>query len=534
MESSSSSSVFQPVLERTKTLLKVPFQALFQPAELEQDLHSKPLGKRVFWIHIVLTLVFYTVLTLALASVFKGEPDRWTGSLWIGIGIYLVSLLVAFVFGGVFKRDSHLSFLIGTYWGWIFGLLLFGMLATAQKNEEIHEIIILAWFPLFLAVSGALIANVRGRTGGIRVASYLVIAVIAGFLVMFFINQKQNATLVYMEGRNTGRGLLLLSFPKLKFDFSKIFLKVSTESVTYAVEREAESAPLILVNTLDSWTISESLLRSALKKNPTVREPAPQVMGKLTNLKVVGDPTDWNFSDVDRPRELFTAIEGVVGSDEELIKLAAEAAQRGVAVTIDGEQYVENYANTQLTFENENRFMDSWEKGQITVAEGSVSVPAINGLTFTVTEKGISLLRRDSQGVVTKSAQIPGTQVVSALMLGASRLYVQTDQAFQAFGIEHNGLAPLWRQAEQSWLRSVWGSYSSARLYERKRGSRAVLVGNSIYSISPSGYLFALAAEDGSLMFRRPLYDFTALNELGPIEWTGKSFNYAAICSSSL
>ena len=144
MESSSSSSVFQPVLERTKALLKVPFQALFQPAELEQDLHSKLLGKWVFWIHIVLTLVFYTVLTLALASVFKGEPDRWTGSLWIGIGIYLVSLLVAFVFGGVFKRDSHLSFLIGTYWGWIFGLLLFGMLATAQKNEEIREIMIAA------------------------------------------------------------------------------------------------------------------------------------------------------------------------------------------------------------------------------------------------------------------------------------------------------------------------------------------------------------------------------------------------------
>ena len=472
MESNSSSSVSRPLFKRIGTLLRVPFQALFQPAELEKSFAEKSMRKRILWIHLALSLAFYTVLTLSLKLFFSGSGVL-VAAFFSSVGIYLVVLVIALVFGGIFKRDTYLSFVIGTCWGWFYGAFILSIVALSDSvMQPTRDIVISSSFPLTLAVVGALICNVRGRTGGIVYASYFITLIVAIFLAFYLSSFDNIVDIKYFEGRDTGHEVMLFSIPEIKYEFNGILFFSSYErSDNYWIElKQAKDGVISKTdNPYQLTKINMVALDAFLKSKQKLDLLTPEIRDKLAALEV--EPTS----------SLNEEIKKALGDNSFFLSLPVSNFKKIInASSINGEIHIENKNKPAYLFDEEI------EKGFIVIRK-----------------KPSSATQEKSPQGFQKPTKIAGTKILNNIMLGSDKVFVQTDKEAQMFIIKDNEISPLWNLSDKTQLQSLKGLI-------REDNNSLFVVGNVIYLISPSCDLLGVSAADGSLLFTRPLYNIAA------------------------
>ncbi len=167
--------------------LKVVFQVFFQPKRLEMYLSQNPRArKRLAWAHLAVALAWY-VLCFLFCFIFY-ESLGWSFALVPTLVIYAFVILVAFFCGGIFKRDSVLSTMVGIYWSIIINLwwlVGYGLSMTGFLGYDNQDIIASSMIFLIIISIFAMVANLYEKTKGIKYASAFALAAsIIGAIIM--------------------------------------------------------------------------------------------------------------------------------------------------------------------------------------------------------------------------------------------------------------------------------------------------------------------------------------------------------------
>src|ERR1035438_6942930 len=126
-----------------RSLLRIPFQAFFQPRVLENYLNgvSSRRKKLIAWGHVLLaTLWFGAYGSLIALFPLKFQIDEGDGvqyGIFSSLAIYAASLLTLLVCCGLFKRDSVLGLICATYFS-VFTSLLWVL--TLQVAGSTHDL----------------------------------------------------------------------------------------------------------------------------------------------------------------------------------------------------------------------------------------------------------------------------------------------------------------------------------------------------------------------------------------------------------
>ena len=497
MESNSSSSVSRPLFKRIGILLRVPFQALFQPAELEKSLAEKSMRRGVLWIHLALSLAFYTVLTLSL-KLLIGTSDALVVAFYSSISIYLITLVIALIFGGVFKRDSLLSFVIGIYWGLGFFAALLIFFAIVDNTEiqfrAIRAIIGITSLLWMIAIPIALIANVRGRTGGILYISAFIIGLVllpAGVYKIYkvYSELQLKPSLRKFKGHDTKHELIVITIPDhLEFNYEKLLGWDSADitSMTYYLEppKSNDISLVIIPKMTNLITIDMDAIDSYLDQTQQSSQLTQKIRNKLASFELIAD-------DINEKNEQLMQI---FGNNSDLLKLIYDNTlpfKYRAAVKINGEIYLENNDNSSLSIDKEE-----W----ILINENKTS--SSKRIHITRTEQKITLKQEDTNNGTRKPVDIAGKRVVNAMLIKHDKLFVQTDQEAKAFKIDNNGLIFSWTHPA-----GMISSTSSEDIVETK----ALMIDDIIYTISPSGSLFGVTVDGKKVSTKEPLYNIYAL-----------------------
>ena len=142
---------------------KTAFQVFFHSNTLENELQQSSQSlKRVIEKHLMFSLLWYLLSFLILHFSYElfglAEDDytKWSIPLGLFPLISLYTVLMTFFWGGVFKRDYILRFIVGTYWSFVICLffLLLLYLFPNIRNHSIMSTVLFLVTGLICALAG--------------------------------------------------------------------------------------------------------------------------------------------------------------------------------------------------------------------------------------------------------------------------------------------------------------------------------------------------------------------------------------------
>jgi hypothetical protein len=497
---------------RQMNFLSYPFQAFFQPLELEAFLGKSPaIRKRVAWTHVALAVgwfaIWVTVTYLLAINRINRVEEPWRAIFSfsiVAIILYASTLIISFASGGLSKRDSLVTFVVSTYWSFIisfFAFLLFRVLN--QASGQTADLLATAFVPLTIIIVAGIVVNLHGKTRGFRPAALLALAV-AISIVLVCQGEQLVVTMRRYQGLKSNQRMVVIEGYYPGFEFSGLFPFTSKKPVSTLLEFN-ENSPTYVLKTSHSLPPDQSAVFYRLTEQSLVRikqgryaQPLDQDIEQLLpDLDRLKDMVGHVYHD-DEFRKQLTQL---LGTDEfnDFISSEARLVSRG----FDGEFYVDEIVPERLALRYKN---------ELEAAENVAGVVLPDNETLlapTEAEAPYNVERRGSPNWVKPLNSKPlfvnmsyryyyrypyRNDLESNVLLKDNLLYLYAED--RPYVLNFADGTDLAEKLDFSWYPSRVGTISPA-----------LPTPNGVLSISPSGYLVTQTVRDGKLnVYNQPLY----------------------------
>jgi hypothetical protein len=504
-------------------LVEIVLQAFFRPRELEDYLTQKPAArKRIIWQHVALAsiwfgsyflffyLFFYTLENSPADQIHEGSNNsRWAIPLASMLIIYLVTILIGLACGGIFKRDSVVSFVVGVYSSIIASICYLVAFYLAFHSRSHEEIIYTALVPVGLVIICSMLATVIGRTSGIKIAACVFFG-ISCLLVIGMLNRSWlNPETYLIESKETGQKYLLIEgYPDVSIRRGRgIFLETfPNQDGMYLLDLQSHKGERL------------DLVRLGPKGDPPGFYPVfvltDDGLSKLEKkvpsnmLQVLGDKRGKEYGDARSFRKDILAGVDYWDLDRNW-EVVANQAFTGFEISIDNETFVLRDPHNNL-IRHAIRRNESLKASYVVINGKRIEFGNISNKSNTIRSENISLTVAGAKEPV----EIYGHRLEKLMLLQNNLLSVQTERGIQLVNPETGDVATVLKDGEwyptdffepsETWppliqriLIDFYPGSMEEGLYQNQL-DLPMEADNTIYGCSPSGYFFAIdASADG-------------------------------------
>ena len=469
-------------------LFRYVFQAFFQPSKLEEYLGKHPaIRARVAWTHLAVAAVWIGLGALVLyvnPRTFVTDTFSFAVAVALaGFVLYGITIIVGLACGGLSKRDSLLAFIVSTYWSMIVCAIAFTIIAIGNSSEVSDDLLGNAAIFSGLIIVTSIVVNLHGKTRGMRPA--VILGLICALVMFVLALQDRQAPQIhaYREPEPSKRRVIDVEGTNARRDFIGVFPLVSQRPFTTRLDVDGRSLSLANINS-DLYYGYSMEQRRAYMITPDLAQFKNRFPGPALNrLQEVSGKT---FPDRVPLYELVFAALAVEAGDPIINEIIVPAP----GFYIDN-RYLSNDVIPEARLELKS-------KNPVSVGDDNIDGIVLQNkeiLQFQETgTTGKYELRHPAKSwTLTLNSRPSFLSSSSAGPVRLSNVYQQEDYLYlyaqdRLYVVDLKTGRDLAADQNFSWYGSRLGKMSDA-----------VATSGGVFSVSPSGYLFAPIIDNGKL-----------------------------------
>jgi hypothetical protein len=455
---------------------KTIFLAFFQPHELERYFAEHPKNRKwSFLIHLFFGLVGCILIWLVSVNnkIFSTDSERIETTGIIILVIYLLIIFLALLINGLFKKDVLLGFIVGTFWQFLVQIILLVSLTVNYKQESPFAIALCILFPIIVIC--AIIVNIHGRTRGI-IFAFIVATIICFVISMIEILRTGSGIVSFVniaEQVKTGKKSLVVTVPSPKFAIENLFLyrDFTKKYFLYDIEKDSIS-PCDDHSYMSEYFRYIGITDSTLKILSTLAIPET-CRKKLISLRYT----------LVSPETLKASLSTDCPLDSLLDSIIQIMPVYNDKISIGDCLYgVRNALNLEVDY--------SYRSDSL-MLKGTKPPIAFK------LEMG-NIITNHQEGYYSRVDTISGDNI-DQLLFHNDYLYIQTSSTFGAIDTATGKF--IWVYPNEDWFHTGF----KKKNWKLNQIFSPAIINGTIYSCSPSGFLFAVSADNGKLLFKKSL-----------------------------